>query len=113
MGARCDALDDCVLMAPLDPRYTQVGFNVISVQVCPSIECSDPSSMFTYLLQGKSKGFAFIRFKELPPQEKVLLTRHMIKDRSVFTMVIDWIPATLTFVKLIFFVKCHQRVEIL
>jgi len=31
--------------------------------------------------QGKSKGFAFIRFKELPPQEKVLLTRHMIKDR--------------------------------
>jgi len=31
--------------------------------------------------QGKSKGFAFIRFKEIAPQEKVLLTRHMIKDR--------------------------------
>jgi len=31
--------------------------------------------------QGKSKGFAFIRFKEMEPQAKVLLTRHMIKDR--------------------------------
>ena len=26
-----------VLMAPLDSRYTQVGFNLISVQVCNSI----------------------------------------------------------------------------
>ena len=34
--------------------------------------------------QGKSKGFAFIRYKEMEPQAKVLLTRHMIKDRSVF-----------------------------
>ena len=31
--------------------------------------------------QGKSKGFAFIRYKEMEPQAKVLLTRHMIKDR--------------------------------
>ena len=31
--------------------------------------------------QGQSKGFAFIRFKELEVQNKVLLTRHMIKDR--------------------------------
>ena len=33
MGARFEALDEIVLMAPLDPRYTQVGFNLISVQV--------------------------------------------------------------------------------
>merc|ERR1719266_1950279 len=30
---------------------------------------------------GTSKGFAFIRFKHVDVQNKVLLTRHMIKDR--------------------------------
>ena len=34
MGAHFEALTEGVLMAPLDPRYTQVGFNLISVQVC-------------------------------------------------------------------------------
>ena len=34
MGALFEALDVGVLMAPLDLRYTQVGFNLISVQVC-------------------------------------------------------------------------------
>jgi RNA recognition motif-containing protein len=29
----------------------------------------------------QSKGFAFIKFKDLEAQEKVLLTRHMIQDR--------------------------------
>ena len=29
----------------------------------------------------QSKGFAFIKFKDLEAQEKVLLTRHMILDR--------------------------------
>ena len=33
-GARFVALDEGVLMAPLESRYTQVGFNFISVQVC-------------------------------------------------------------------------------
>ena len=33
MGAHFEALDEGVLMAPLDPRYTQVGFKYISVQV--------------------------------------------------------------------------------
>ena len=28
------ALDQCSLMAPYDPRYSQVGLNLISVQVC-------------------------------------------------------------------------------
>jgi len=32
-------------------------------------------------VQGQSKGFAFIKFKEEEVQNKVLLTRHMIKDR--------------------------------
>lgn len=31
--------------------------------------------------QGQSKGFAFIRFKDADVQNKVVLTRHMIKDR--------------------------------
>ena len=31
--AHFDALIEGVLMAPLDSRYTQVGFNLISVQV--------------------------------------------------------------------------------
>ena len=36
-GAHFKALSEPVLMAPLDSRYTQVGFNVISVQVCLSM----------------------------------------------------------------------------
>ena len=34
VGAHFEALDEVVLLVPLDPRYTQVGFNLISVQVC-------------------------------------------------------------------------------
>ena len=34
MGAHFKALDEGVLLVPLDPRYTQIGFNLISVQVC-------------------------------------------------------------------------------
>ena len=34
MGAHFEALDEGVLLVPLDPRYTKVGFNLISVQVC-------------------------------------------------------------------------------
>ena len=34
VGAHFEALKEGVLMAPLDSRYIQVGFNVFSVQVC-------------------------------------------------------------------------------
>ena len=34
VGAHFEALDEGVLLVPLYPRYTQVGFNVKSVQVC-------------------------------------------------------------------------------
>ena len=34
LGARFEELIESVLMTPLDSRYTQVGFNLISVQVC-------------------------------------------------------------------------------
>ena len=34
MGAHLEALDEGVLMAPLDSRYSQVGFNIVFVQVC-------------------------------------------------------------------------------
>ena len=37
MGAHFEALDDGVLLVPLDPRYTQVGFNLVPVQVCASL----------------------------------------------------------------------------
>ena len=33
MGAHFEALDEGVLLVLLDPRYTQVGFNLLSVQV--------------------------------------------------------------------------------
>ena len=33
VGARFEALIEHVLTAPLDSRYTQVGFNLVSVQV--------------------------------------------------------------------------------
>ena len=36
MGARFEALDEGVLMAHLNSRYTQFGFKSISVQVCAS-----------------------------------------------------------------------------
>ena len=32
MGAHCEALGQGVVLVPLGPRYTQVGFNLISVQ---------------------------------------------------------------------------------
>ena len=35
MKAHFEALDERVLLVPLqDPRYTQVGYNLVSVQVC-------------------------------------------------------------------------------
>ena len=34
MGAHFEALDEGNLLMPLEPRYTQVGFNLLSVQVC-------------------------------------------------------------------------------
>ena len=34
VGANFKALGEGVLVTPLDSRYTQVGFNLISVQVC-------------------------------------------------------------------------------
>ena len=34
MGTRFEALDEGDLLVPLDPRYTQVGLNLSSVQVC-------------------------------------------------------------------------------
>ena len=33
-GAHFKAINEGILMAPLDSRYTQVGFNLISAQVC-------------------------------------------------------------------------------
>ena len=38
VGAHFEALDEGLLVAPLDSRYTQVGFNLISVQVCINFE---------------------------------------------------------------------------
>ena len=33
MGAHFEAPDEAILLAPLDLRYTQVGFNLVSIQV--------------------------------------------------------------------------------
>ena len=41
MGACYEALEVGVLVAPLNSRYTQVGFNFISVQVCLTSPISD------------------------------------------------------------------------
>ena len=35
MAAHFEALDEVVLQVLLDPRYTKVGFNLVSVQVYP------------------------------------------------------------------------------
>ena len=34
VGSHFEALDEGVLLVPLDPRCTQVGFNLIFVHVC-------------------------------------------------------------------------------
>ena len=34
MGAHFEALDEGVLLVLLDPRYTEVRFNLVYVQVC-------------------------------------------------------------------------------
>ena len=46
MGAHFEALDEGVLLVPLDPRYTQVGFNLSSVQVCGERPFVSFSSVF-------------------------------------------------------------------
>ena len=38
VGACYEALVEGVPIAPLDSRYTQVGLNLVSVQVCDGIE---------------------------------------------------------------------------
>ena len=62
VGARLEALDTGYLMALLDPRYTQVGFNFISVQVCinPFIQMS----IFCAL-----ERFHSIKYSKAPPGE--------------------------------------------
>ena len=41
MGAHFAALDEGVRVVPLDPRYTHVGFNLVSVQVCVNFLFAD------------------------------------------------------------------------
>ena len=62
VGARFEALTKGILKAPLDPRYTQVGFNFISVQVCinPFIQMS----IFCAL-----ERFHSIKYSKAPPGE--------------------------------------------
>ena len=45
MGENFEVLDEGVLVVPLDPRYTQIGFILICVQVC-----GDERSRNLYLL---------------------------------------------------------------
>ena len=47
MGAHLEALNEGVLLVPLDPRYTQVRFNLVSVQVCRT-QC-DSSSLYIHI----------------------------------------------------------------
>ena len=39
MGAHFEALDEGVRVLPLEPRYTHIGFNLVSVQVCCKLLC--------------------------------------------------------------------------
>ena len=50
MGAHFEALDEGVLVAPLDSRYTKVGFNLISVQVCAWFYSSSDFECLTYVV---------------------------------------------------------------
>ena len=56
MGAHFEALDEGVLLVLLDPRYTQAGFNLVSVQVwsikevplCAQLTCIGVSPITTH-----------------------------------------------------------------
>ena len=50
VGAGFEALIEGVLMAPLDSRYAQVGFNFISVQVCLTKQLSEHFILVLLLL---------------------------------------------------------------
>ena len=50
--AHFEALDEGVLLVSLDPRYTQVGFNLIYVQVCEFF-LPVPDRLFGHVSQDK------------------------------------------------------------
>ena len=54
MGSHFEALDEGVLLAPLDSRYTQVGFNLFSVQVCHNIVVEAASIKMVKCINGGS-----------------------------------------------------------
>ena len=60
MGAHFEALDEGVLLVPLDSRYTQVGFNPTSVQVC----------------SGSDRGFAAEEFEQKKVKRGHEICRH-------------------------------------
>jgi RNA recognition motif-containing protein len=67
-----------------DPKYCSVKSLVSSATtIFVIINSYGPLAMVQLKKKesGQSKGFAFIKFKDLEVQEKVLLTRHMIKER--------------------------------
>ena len=67
MGAHFKALDECVLVTPLDPRYVQVGFNLVSVQVCDILVTLHPYAT-SFMIQnscGQTKLSAHFFYKLL------------------------------------------------
>ena len=75
MGAHFEALDDGVLLVLLDPRYTQVGFNIVSVQVCHTVMVF----LSNLLISIKGRFFTTTPFEIC---EKLILSRNLVKFGS-------------------------------
>ena len=54
MGAHFEAFTDGILVTPLEPRYTQIGFNLISDQVCGGCRKIKPG-----LCEGHANDYAY------------------------------------------------------
>ena len=73
VAAHFKGLAEGVLVAPLDSRYTQVGFNLISVQVCNSSICVLEVKMHKFLFECGRYGFYFA------PAER-LFSQHALRN---------------------------------
>ena len=81
MGDCFEALREGVLMAPLDSRYNQVGFNLISVQVWSGISLMDAPNCMSYCTPMKLSVQCFILMGG-PGVNPVQPPRHGIKSKK-------------------------------
>ena len=74
MGAHFEALDEDVLLVPLDPRYTHVGFNLVSVQVWDALNLSQPQTLYLIKLDWQMTSLTVARLDLFSQKIRLLLS---------------------------------------